>query len=128
MRMFFLSSKRRHTRCALVTGVQTCALPIFARLVRVNRTAVDVFGASASHLRDVGGAESCGAGAVPHAGPSPATPATGSTVITCGPGSPTSSEARRVGNECVSTGRSRGSPYHYKKNNNIQINTQKTTT
>src|SRR3546814_9208367 len=26
--IFFFSSKRRHTRCALVTGVQTCALPI----------------------------------------------------------------------------------------------------
>src|SRR3546814_7075152 len=26
---FFLSSRRRHTRCALVTGVQTCALPIW---------------------------------------------------------------------------------------------------
>src|SRR3546814_8327134 len=26
--MFFYSSRRRHTRCALVTGVQTCALPI----------------------------------------------------------------------------------------------------
>src|SRR3546814_9756045 len=25
----FFSSRRRHTRCALVTGVQTCALPIF---------------------------------------------------------------------------------------------------
>src|SRR3546814_7348754 len=24
----FFSSRRRHTRCALVTGVQTCALPI----------------------------------------------------------------------------------------------------
>src|SRR3546814_8691929 len=24
-----LSSRRRHTRCALVTGVQTCALPIY---------------------------------------------------------------------------------------------------
>src|SRR3546814_5023023 len=34
---FFFSSRRRHTRCALVTGVQTCALPILppstARLV-----------------------------------------------------------------------------------------------
>src|SRR3546814_19639493 len=29
--MFFFSSRRRHTRCALVTGVQTCALPIFAQ-------------------------------------------------------------------------------------------------
>src|SRR3546814_4013824 len=27
---FFFSSRRRHTRCALVTGVQTCALPIYA--------------------------------------------------------------------------------------------------
>src|SRR3546814_3060566 len=26
--VLFLSSRRRHTRCALVTGVQTCALPI----------------------------------------------------------------------------------------------------
>src|SRR3546814_14801731 len=27
----FFASRRRHTRCALVTGVQTCALPISAR-------------------------------------------------------------------------------------------------
>src|SRR3546814_1849176 len=31
---FFFSSRRRHTRCALVTGVQTCALPIFMRVPR----------------------------------------------------------------------------------------------
>src|SRR3546814_6576942 len=29
---FFFSSRRRHTRCALVTGVQTCALPILLRV------------------------------------------------------------------------------------------------
>src|SRR3546814_10460770 len=29
---FFFSSRRRHTRCALVTGVQTCALPICPEL------------------------------------------------------------------------------------------------
>src|SRR3546814_8523959 len=29
MCFFFFSSRRRHTRCALVTGVQPCALPIF---------------------------------------------------------------------------------------------------
>src|SRR3546814_18629481 len=29
--LFFISSRRRHTRCALVTGVQTCALPISHR-------------------------------------------------------------------------------------------------
>src|SRR3546814_8158678 len=33
--VFFFSSRRRHTICALVTGVQTCALPIL-RLLEVN--------------------------------------------------------------------------------------------
>src|SRR3546814_19126060 len=32
MFLFFFSSRRRHTRCALVTGVQTCALPILQEL------------------------------------------------------------------------------------------------
>src|SRR3546814_4892013 len=31
--LFFFSSRRRHTRCALVTGVQTCALPISGALL-----------------------------------------------------------------------------------------------
>src|SRR3546814_18846197 len=35
--MFFFSSRRRHTRCALVTGVQTCALPIFIWPMRIER-------------------------------------------------------------------------------------------
>src|SRR3546814_1199302 len=39
MLFFFFSSRRRHTRCALVTGVQTCALPI---LELVERDAVDL--------------------------------------------------------------------------------------
>src|SRR3546814_3224826 len=35
----FVASRRRHTRCALVTGVQTCALPIFpAILIRTPGT------------------------------------------------------------------------------------------
>src|SRR3546814_3836087 len=33
--VFFFSSRRRHTRCALVTGVQTCALPILTRRRRL---------------------------------------------------------------------------------------------
>src|SRR3546814_14648147 len=37
MCLFFFSSRRRHTRCALVTGVQTCALPISA-LVKYAKT------------------------------------------------------------------------------------------
>src|SRR3546814_8617370 len=36
---FFFTSRRRHTRCALVTGVQTCALPIFAQFFICNHDA-----------------------------------------------------------------------------------------
>src|SRR3546814_2304281 len=38
---FFFSSRRRHTSCALVTGVQTCALPICARLPVAGEVALD---------------------------------------------------------------------------------------
>src|SRR3546814_10232327 len=34
---FFFSSRRRHTRCALVAGVQTCALPISGEVDLVAR-------------------------------------------------------------------------------------------
>src|SRR3546814_5587449 len=35
--IFFFSSRRRHTRCALVTGVQTCALPIWVGVITGGR-------------------------------------------------------------------------------------------
>src|SRR3546814_7696540 len=38
---FFFSSRRRHTICALVTGVQTCALPIFCEGWQVVLTDLD---------------------------------------------------------------------------------------
>src|SRR3546814_8130279 len=41
MLFFFCSSRRRLTRCALVTGVQTCALPIY--LIEVQRSSYDQF-------------------------------------------------------------------------------------
>src|SRR3546814_1881814 len=42
--LFFFSSRSRHTRCALVTGVQTCALPIsFPELIVL--VALRAFGA-----------------------------------------------------------------------------------
>src|SRR3546814_18415223 len=50
---FFFSSRRRHTRCALVTGVQTCALPIWSifaqrfRLTAAERKTLLVAGAAA---------------------------------------------------------------------------------
>src|SRR3546814_4164230 len=87
---FFFSSRRRHTRCALVTGVQTCALPIFGDRVQErplargdegHLLAVDrmVLALVDDHLH------------VLHR---------------------VRSEERRVGKECVSTCRSRWSPYH----------------
>src|SRR3546814_7524200 len=38
MCIFFLSSRKRHTGCALVTVVQTCALPICQKVVLFNPT------------------------------------------------------------------------------------------
>src|SRR3546814_7922790 len=40
--LFFFSSRRRHTRCALVTGVQTCALPISARYLETRAAGIPV--------------------------------------------------------------------------------------
>src|SRR3546814_4687182 len=54
---FFFSSRRRHTRCALVTGVQTCALPISARALRLDHRAHpfdgldDVFAAALGYFQ-----------------------------------------------------------------------------
>src|SRR3546814_15559642 len=60
---FFFSSRRRHTRCALVTGVQTCALPIVKRLGftrgafggmgRTTSSCVGVIGSPGSRLRSI---------------------------------------------------------------------------
>src|SRR3546814_10443373 len=55
----FFSSSRRHTRCALVTGVQTCALPIsfnvsvWARFAQPSRLA---WAASDAIAEDIAGA------------------------------------------------------------------------
>src|SRR3546814_3882817 len=39
----FFSSRRRHTRCALVTGVQTCSLPILYRAVDKRGDTIDFY-------------------------------------------------------------------------------------
>src|SRR3546814_19552149 len=83
---FFFSSRRRHTICALVTGVQTCALPISTHRI-----------SPACRSKDT----SCTAqGRSEPSGRATVKPR---------------SEERRVGKECVSTCRSRWSPYHLKK-------------
>src|SRR3546814_15156364 len=90
--LFFFSSRRRHTRCALVTGVQTCALPIYCASAMLQPT--------------------CGAPPSP-----PAVHNRACRADRCARASePMRSEERRVGKECVSTCRSRWSPSPYKKN------------
>src|SRR3546814_1791129 len=96
----FFSSRRRHTRCALVTGVQTCALPIcdIAASVRVlafndpdallDTVSLRFRGAVTKHLHAFILA-ALGVGELEER-----------------------SEERRVGKECVSTCRSRWSQYH----------------
>src|SRR3546814_5967370 len=85
---FFFSSRRRHTRCALVTGVQTCALPICGQLasrwgqILLRRALASAIDTPAT----INGADLAAERA--------------------------RSEERRVGKECVSTCRSRWSPYH----------------
>src|SRR3546814_1762628 len=83
----FFSSRRRHTRCALVTGVQTCALPIWSEglLGVVTEVTVRIL----------------------------PKPETARALLLGFPDAERArSEERRVGKECVSTCRSRWSPYH----------------
>src|SRR3546814_3479150 len=82
---FFFSSRRRHTRCALVTGVQTCALPISRAPVSIPPKRNFSF-----DLHVLG---------LPPA-------------FVLSQDQTLRSEERRVGKECVSTCRSRWSPYH----------------
>src|SRR3546814_5517954 len=52
--LFFFSSRRRHTSCALVTGVQTCALPISAFTTSIEaREGVDTGISAADRARTV---------------------------------------------------------------------------
>src|SRR3546814_2393193 len=96
--IFFFSSRRRHTRCALVTGVQTCALPILEPfrpdiqfvLYLSNLVIVEKVSSPSLSLRNIFHGQAGGEIA----------------------GDAARSEERRVGKECVSTCRSRWSPYH----------------
>src|SRR3546814_1415481 len=48
--VFFVSSRRRHTKCALVTGVQTCALPILIHPIWSNRRAREPSGVGGARM------------------------------------------------------------------------------
>src|SRR3546814_1649892 len=116
---FFFSSRRRHTRCALVTGVQTCALPIsretmgrlsdYATLLVEWQARMNLVGPAtlphlwARHFLD-------SAQLLDHA---PGRPLDWLD-LGSGAGFPglVRSEGRRVGKECVSTGSFRWCPDH----------------
>src|SRR3546814_8399260 len=94
---FFFSSRRRHTRCALVTGVQTCALPISRHnaggwfveaLTRQQNVSFKIDKKLHGEFANVELDNLACKILLPR------------------------SEERRVGKECVSTCRSRWSPYH----------------
>src|SRR3546814_3699210 len=106
---FFFSSRSRHTRCALVTGVQTCALPIYeldARALdhvrqqfeaRMQDPPLEALDIELLHQQQRKG----GIGRVE-----------ADSLRLAGQQRADRSEERRVGKECVSTCRSRWSPYH----------------
>src|SRR3546814_1625102 len=90
---FVFSSRRRHTRCALVTGVQTCALPISSyKIGRAVRHAVYCIAIKRKWRTSSAKKRSFVRKQVFFTVPR--------------------SEERRVGKECVRTCRSRWSPYH----------------
>src|SRR3546814_4929642 len=100
---FFFSSRRRHTRCALVTGVQTCALPISDK--------GSLMSANIAEMESRRAAAKMGGGQrridAQHAKGKLTARERLDVLLDEG-----RSEERRVGKECVSTCRSRWSPYH----------------
>src|SRR3546814_2551779 len=106
--VFFFSSRRRHTRCALVTGVQTCALPIFDADIRRSNISTPInemkrFDLHAATHEDAIRYLKTRFLQIAHIG----VVLKKIDVIREG----VRSEERRVGKECVSTCRSRWSPY-----------------
>src|SRR3546814_8850860 len=99
------ASRRRHTRCALVTGVQTCALPISSKLSV----------GCGSHGGLAGPPRSRWPGGNLRLDPQITeihnSYSFDEEFFGCA-ASTSRSEERRVGKECVSTCRSRWSPYH----------------
>src|SRR3546814_8519546 len=109
--LFFFSSRRRHTRCALVTGVQTCALPIFAasQNASVAKSGAAIAGGAVWDGGVLASAEAVG---IEADGTAASRHDETTLDFVRGEEDGGRSEARSVGKECVSKGRSRWLPYH----------------
>src|SRR3546814_10741806 len=108
--LFVFSSRRRHTRCALVTGVQTCALPILWKRQIVPGLVAELLRIASGGDAFIIKTDSAGI----------------RSFVVAGVEVPTDrhrSEERRVGKERVSTCTSRWAPYDSKKKRQqLQIN------
>src|SRR3546814_5890916 len=105
--LFCFSSRRRHTRCALVTGVQTCALPILASGIWPHGRWRFHLGGRADHA----GTTRMEDRADPMLTYAMTALAADEQARLAGQRATFGrSEERRVGKECVSTGSSRWSP------------------
>src|SRR3546814_7782215 len=104
--VFFFSSRRRQTSCELVTGVQTCALPILPVPQTVETVVIsgldDAAAVAAMAAAMALSVEVSGAAHLPQS-------VKGRFVSGGLPEGEARSEERRVGNECVRTVRSRWS-------------------
>src|SRR3546814_11963554 len=106
----FFSSRRRHTRCALVTGVQTCALPISPAAGSKRTSPPDSWRRTTITAAISWRSATMRCCSVKAA--LPPSPLRRRGAMCC---SRLRSEERRGGKECVSQCRSRWAPYHYKK-------------
>src|SRR3546814_9310321 len=108
--VFLFSSRRRHTRGALVTGVQTCALPIClsGRSLSSNGMALMTSTVSSGGAGPASQRYPAGALAYPHRDLLGIAQLERHEILYL----LDRSEERRVGKECVSTCRSRWEPYH----------------
>src|SRR3546814_13201956 len=127
--LFFFSSRRRHTRCALVTGVQTCVLPIF---IRRNGAVVGfepgkIAIAMTKAFLAVNGGQGAASARVRELVETLTARDVHSLVRNRSSGGTFhNSEERRVGKEGVSTCRSRWSPYNTTQNQTNTGNTRDT--
>src|SRR3546814_15255167 len=114
---FFFSSRRRHTRCALVTGVQTCALPISMAARAAQSDLPDFSNPITSPLMSWVEEDRLSARGIRFSDRCKS-PRGQNLFWLVRVGTIRRSEERRVGKECVSTCRSRWSTYHQKKKQN----------